>query len=225
MKHFLIGLVSVMVALAPVGSYAQTAKEQRKERQEVSKFSKKELNEKATKAARKEAKRLAKEGWRNAPGALPIEKQLDKSYLMQYMYDSDGAPQYIMGEGMSIGGNYDSAKMQALELAKQQVISKIESEIALAVENEVSNSQMSSEQAASVAESVSRSKSLAHQKLSRILPVVELYRTLPNKNKEVLVHVAYDMNSVREIAKRVVQEDLRAKGANLGKQVDEMIDK
>ena len=68
---------------------AQTTKDVRKERQEMRKASKSELNEKASKAARKDAKKLTKEGWLTAPGALPLEKQLDKSYMMQMEYDED----------------------------------------------------------------------------------------------------------------------------------------
>lgn len=91
-------------------------------------MSKKELNEKASKAARKEAKKLEKEGWLSAPGALPIEKQLDKSYTMQYEYDYEGYPKFIMAEGMSTAGNYDAAKMQALELGLMGQISRCQSQ-------------------------------------------------------------------------------------------------
>ena len=59
-------------------TFAQSAKELAKERKVLMKASKAELNQKATKAARKEAKKLKKEGWTTAPGALPLEKQLDK---------------------------------------------------------------------------------------------------------------------------------------------------
>lgn len=91
-------------------TFAQSAKEMAKERKELMKASKAELNDKATKAARKEAKKLKKEGWTTAPGALPLEKQLDKSYLMQYEYDEEMFPKYIMGEAMSIGSNYDAPR-------------------------------------------------------------------------------------------------------------------
>ena len=100
---------------------AQNSKDVQKVRRELYKASKSELNEKASKAARKEAKKLTKEGWKTAPGALPMEKQLDRSYTMQMEYDNDLFPKYLMGEAMSIGENYDAAKMQALELAKQNL--------------------------------------------------------------------------------------------------------
>ncbi len=82
---------------------AQSVKELAKERKELAKYSKSELNSKATKAARKEAKALKKAGWLVAPGALPMDKQLDRSYKMQYEYDENNYPSYIMGEAMSTG--------------------------------------------------------------------------------------------------------------------------
>ena len=112
-------------------SFAQLTKEQLKERKEIQKTSKLSLNEKVTKTARKEAKKLKSEGWTNAPGALPLDKQLDKSYLMQMEYDEDMFPKYLLGEAMSIGENYDAAKMQALELAKQNLAGQIQTEVPL----------------------------------------------------------------------------------------------
>lgn len=49
---------------------AQSSKDIYNERKEIRKSTKKELGEKATKTARKEAKKLLKEGWKTAPGAL-----------------------------------------------------------------------------------------------------------------------------------------------------------
>lgn len=68
-----------------------------KERKEIRKASKSELNEKASKAARKDAKKLSKEGWQTAPGALPLEKQLDKSYMMQM--EDETIPPVVLPEG------------------------------------------------------------------------------------------------------------------------------
>lgn len=49
---------------------------------------------------------------------------------------------------MSIGENYDAAKMQALELAKQNLAGQIQTEVTALVENTVANKQLSQEQAA-----------------------------------------------------------------------------
>lgn len=214
----------IALSIATSGiSFAQSAKELAKERKELVKASKAELNEKATKAARKEAKQLKKEGWTTAPGALPLEKQLDKSYLMQYEFDEDMFPKYIMGEAMSIGGNYDAAKMQALELAKQNLAGQIQTEVTALIENTVTNEQLEEEQAQSITRSVMASKNLISQSIGRTVPVMELYRTLSNKNKEVLVRIAYNSEMAKKAALKAVKEDLEKKGDELHKQLDELL--
>lgn len=165
---------------------AQTAKDIRKERQEIRKASKTELNEKATKTARKDAKKLKKEGWTTVPMALPLEKQLDKSYMMQMEYDEDMYPKYLMGEAMSIGENYDAAKMQALELAKQNLAGQIQTEVTALIENSVANKQLANEDAASVTQSIMDAKNLISQSIGRTIIVMECYRVKTNNNKEVL---------------------------------------
>lgn len=216
-------MMAVCLLSGTTVSYAQLTKEQRKERKEMTKASKAQLNEKASKAARSEAKRMKKEGWQTAPGALPIEKQLDKSYMMQYEYGEDMYPKYIMGEGMSIGGNYDAAKMQALELAKQNLAGQIQTEVTALVENTVANEQLSGEEAESVTRSVMAAKNLISQSLGRTIPVVEVYRTLSNKNKEVLVRIAYSGNAAKKIAKDAVRKDLEQRGDNLHNKLDELL--
>lgn len=184
MKHlfFLVGLLCLTAA--PISSFAQAqnAKDLRKERLEMLKASKSELNEKASKAAKKEAKKLQKEGWQTAPGALPLEKQLDKSYAMQYQYDESMYPMYIMGEAMSIGENYDGAKMQAMELAKQNLAAQIQTEVSGLIDNSVATQQLAMEEAVTVTKSIMASKSLIVQSIGRTITVMECYRTLKNKN-------------------------------------------
>lgn len=216
-------LFGVALLVGSTTVFAQSAKELKKERETIVKMSKDELNSKATKAARKEAKKFKKEGWTTAPGALPLEKQLDRSYLMQYEYDEDMFPKFIMGEAMSIGRNYDAAKMQALELAKQNLAGQIQTEVTALIENTVANEQLEAEQAASVTRSVMASKNLISQSIGRTIPVIELYRTLPNKNKEVLVRIAYNSNMAKKAAIKAIKEDLEKKGDELHKNLDQLL--
>lgn len=202
---------------------AQTAKDIRKERQEIRKASKSELNEKATKTARKDAKKLKKEGWTTVPGALPLEKQLDKSYMMQMEYDEDMYPKYLMGEAMSIGENYDAAKMQALELAKQNLAGQIQTEVTALIENSVANKQLANEDAASVTQSIMGAKNLISQSIGRTIIVMECYRVKTNKNKEVLVRIAYNGAMAKAAAKRAIQEELKSKSEDLQKKLDQLL--
>lgn len=202
---------------------AQTAKDIRKERQEIRKASKSELNEKATKTARKDAKKLKKEGWTTVPGALPLEKQLDKSYMMQMEYDEDMYPKYLMGEAMSIGENYDAAKMQALELAKQNLAGQIQTEVTALIENSVANKQLANEDAASVTQSIMGAKNLISQSVGRTIIVMECYRVKTNKNKEVLVRIAYNGAMAKAAAKRAIQDELKSKSDDLQKKLDQLL--
>ena len=202
---------------------AQTVKDIRKERQEIRKESKNDLNEKATKIARKEAKKLTKEGWVTVPGALPLEKQLDKSYKMQMEYDEDMYPKYLMGEAMSIGENYDAAKMQALELAKQNLAGQIQTEVTALIENSVANQQLANEEASSLTQSIMGAKNLISQSIGRTITVMECYRVKTNKNKEVLVRIAYNGAMAKAAAKRAVQDELKSKSEDIQKKLDEIL--
>lgn len=202
---------------------AQTAKDIRKERQEIRKASKSELNEKATKTARKDAKKLKKEGWITVPGALPLEKQLDKSYMMQMEYDEDMYPKYLMGEAMSIGENYDAAKMQALELAKQNLAGQIQTEVTALIENSVANEQLANEDATSVTQSIMGAKNLISQSIGRTIIVMECYRVKTNKNNEVLVRIAYNGAMAKAAAKRAIQDELKSKSEDLQKKLDQLL--
>lgn len=212
-----------MLFLTASPSFAQLSKEQISERKEIRKLAKSDLKEKASKSARKEAKKLQKEGWTIAPGALPIDKQLDKSYLMQMEYDENMFPKYLMGEAMSIGENYDAAKMQALELAKQNLAGQIQTEVTALIENTVANKQLQPEEAASVVQSISAGKNLISQSIGRVLTVVEVYRSVSNKNKEVLIRIAYNAEMARAAAKQAVREDLEKKGQDLHNKLDQLL--
>jgi len=223
MKKLLVMALSVLLATGVSYADSKEAKEIAKERKEIAKLSKSELNSKATKAARKEAKRLKKAGWVVTPGALPLDKQLDKSYLMQYEYDENAYPKYLFGEAMSIGENYDGAKMQALELAKQNLAGQIQTEVTALVENTVANKQLEAEEAATITESVLASKNLISQSIGRVINVVECYRVKDNKNKEVLVRIAYNFDMAKAAAKQAIREDLEKKGQNLHDQLDTVL--
>ena len=215
--------MSLCLLVGTTMSYAQLSKEQIKERKAIVKSSKSELTMKASKIARKEAKKLTKQGWQIAPGAVPIDKQLDKSYMMQYEYDEDLFPKYIMAEAMSIGENYDAAKMQALELVKQNLAGQIQTEVTALIENTVANKQLEAEEAASVVQTISAAKNLISQSIGRTIPVVEIYRSLPNKNKEVLVRIAYSQEMAKVAAKKAIREDLEKKGEELHNKLDKLL--
>lgn len=194
-----------------------------KSRKAMNKYAKKELAEKASKTARKAAKAYIRDGWDVAPGHLPLEKQLDRAYTMQYEFNESGYPLYLMSEATSVGQNYDAAKFQAMELSKLQLAGQVSSEIVGLVENTVANNELSPEEAVSVLETVSSSKNLISQKIGRVITVVECHRTLSNKNKEVRVQIAYNSKAAMESAKNVIRNELEKKGEDLHEKLDSLL--
>ena len=224
MKKFMTVAMALIVACSC--AFAQTAEERKqliKERQEVQKLAKKELKKKVDKNTKKEAKRLAKQGWQVKPGALPLEKQLERSYLMQYEFDENNFPKYIMGEASSIGENYDAAKVSANALAITNLAGNIQTEVTALVENTVANKQLAPEEAASIAETVMSSKNLISQSIGRTIPVVEAFRVNGKGNQEVLVRIAYNSQMAKDAAKKAVREELEKKGQNLHEQLDKVL--
>ena len=221
MKKVLFIAVAMLIACS--ASFAQDAKEIMKERQAVAKLAKKELASKVDKVVKKEAKRLAKEGWTVTPGALPLAKQLERSYTMEFEYDDTLFPKYIMANAQSICENYDAAKTAATSLAITNLAGQIQTEVTALVENTVANKQLAAEDAASISETVMSSKNLISQSIGRVITVVECYRVLDNKNREVMVRIAYNGEMAKEAAKKAIRNELEKKGEKLHQQLDKVL--
>ena len=221
MKRLLVLAMGLIIACG--AGFAQSAKEIKKERQTISKMAKSELSAKVSKTTKKEAKRLKKEGWVVSPGALPLEKQLERSYLMEYEYDANQFPKYIMANAQSISENYDAAKTAATSLAITNLAGQIQTEVTALVENTVANQQLAAEDAASITETVMASKNLISQSIGRVITVVECYRILPNKNREVMVRIAYNGEMAKEVAKKAVRQELEKKGEKLHDKLDKAL--
>ena len=221
MKKIIVFAMAMLVACSSM--LAQDAKEIRKERQEIKKMAKAEFSARVDKATKKEAKRLKKEGWTVSPGALPMEKQLERSYLMEFEFDENLFPKYIMANAQSIGENYDAAKTTATSLAITNLAGQIQTEVTALIENTVGNQQLAAEDAASITETVMASKNLISQSIGRVITVVECYRVLDNKNREVMVRIAYNFEMAKQAVKQAVREELKKKGENLHEQLDKAL--
>ena len=187
-----------LISIVLIVSMSTTSMAQNKSN---AKQTKAELNEKASKVARKEAKSFKKEKWQVSPGALPLEKQLDRAYTYELEVDDDMNPVFVIAEGRSIGENYDIAKIQATELARMQIAGKMGSETTAIVDNLLANKQLTSEQAASITTTMIKDKTFYSQKLGRLQTVVECYRVLKNKNKEVLVRLVMKEEQIQKLKK------------------------
>jgi hypothetical protein len=156
---------------------------------------------------RKEARDYEKDGYMVAVGAPTIQRQLANAWMREVETEENGFPKYIVATGNSVGETQIAAKLQATEAAKLELAGTIATNVAALIENNIANSQLNTEDAASVTKTVAASKNMIAQELGRVLPLVELYRNL-GKNKEANVRIAYNSEMAMELAKKVIRKSL-----------------
>lgn len=66
-------------------------------------------------------------------------------------------------------------------------------------------------------------KNLISQSIGRTIIVMECYRVKSNKNKEVLVRIAYNGAMAKAAAKRAVQDELKDKSEEIHKKLDKIL--
>ena len=224
MKRITIFLMSLLVFGAVPAQNASNYKAFIKERKAVQKLVKQERDEKASKEAKKMAKKYIKEGWIVTVGTLPLEKQLEKSYTMQYELDvNNGMPKYVRGTGKAVSSSYDAAKMQAMADARTELAGNIQTEVAAIVEERLANQELGKEEAVVVSNAVQVSKQVIAQSIGRVITVVECYRELKNKNCEVMVHIFYNGEMATQAAKNAMRENLEKRGEKLADELDQLL--
>lgn len=175
--------------------------------------------ENVSKDAKKEAKRLKKEGWTVSPGGLPLEKQVNRLYMFLEQADEDLNPLYFDGEGRATAENFAAAQIQATELARMNLASKISSEATGIIDNLVANKMLADDQAASITTTMVENKTIFSQKLGRLQTPLTVVRELKNKNKEVMVRVVSKTSSIQEIAKEAIRAELEKQGKELSEEL------
>jgi hypothetical protein len=183
-----------------------------------------ELKHKASKGARKEAKKLEKEGWQVTPGSLPLSKELENSWLKQVMVDENGKPKFINADGNAVAETKSAAEMQAIELGKLQLAGLIETNFGSLITANVGNAQLSTQEAASVTQIVQSAKNTIAMELGYVDPSFKLFREIGKDKVEIQVRLFYDVKQSMEIAKKVVREDLKEKLKINEEQLEKLMD-
>ena len=196
-KSLLVSVFAALAMMVSVNSFAQekATKEDYKEIAKQEKVLNKDLQKKAIKEARKEAKKLTKEGFKTPVGKLPLDKQIENAWQKQAEMTPDGTPFWYVASSRAIGGNQSSAVLQA---AKIDLAGQIQTKVSQLIEAKVANDDMGQEEAASLSSVVGASKSVISATLGRVVPLVEVYRTLDNKNVEVMVTLGYSMEAANK---------------------------
>lgn len=205
---FILLLISIFL-LGNNVMFAQTTKEEKKEQKEQKKDqqeTKDELYKKAGKIARKEEKKLIKQGWQTM--GLPIAKQLEQTWMKMYETEPNGYPRYIWAQEMVTANTYAAAQSQADNIAKLRIASQISSSIGALVDVALANQEISAQEAASITKVVENSKILVSQKLGRVFKTMEIFKIVDG-NYQMRTTICYDMKAAITIAKEIILEELK----------------
>lgn len=180
--------------------------------QKTDKEIKKDISSKAIKTARKQAKKLMKEGWDVVPGSLPLEKVLEKAMMKAEEETAKGGKRYIFADGNGVGETKTAAEMQALTVAKLELARLVESNVNALLDANLANQQINNEDASSITRTLANSKELISAQLGYVEPTFKIYRIPANpKNSEVQIRLFYDVEQSLQIAKKVIQKELKDK--------------
>ncbi len=214
------------MAVVSTNLNAQSAsKKELKKIEKKEKILNKKIKSKAVRAARIEAKKLIKQGFLAPVGKLPIDKQIEKSWQVQYEQDKDGYPAYITGSARVIAGSHTAGTLQATTTAKMDIAGQIQSKIAMLIQTKLSTKEINQSEASSINSLISAGKSAISTTLGRTIPLVELYRVLPNKNIEVIITLAYNSDLAMKEAVKAIKGNLEDESTELMNKLENFLKK
>jgi hypothetical protein len=215
-------LMAVTACTTPAQLAIREDRQVRRETENQQKSQVKEIKGKAVKEARKEAKRLEKkENWTVHPGAMPMDKQLEKVWMKQYAENPDGTPMYIFADGNGVGKTMTAAEMQAMEAAKLQLAGQISNEVNQIIEGKIANDQIDRETGNSLTKFVAGSKNYIIQNLSYVRPGFKVYREVGRQDLEVQVKLFYNAEEAMIAAQKALEQKIRNE---LEDEADELIE-
>lgn len=228
MKKILSFVAAIMIATTAT---AQTAMELARQQQELNAINMKLLNAKPTKPtkqAKKQAKELKAEGWTVPAGDIDIAQQVTRSqlYSAELTTDESGnvTKRYIMQTAQQTAGTYNSGYAAARAAAQTELAAMLKTELVTAMQQKLDNSQSNAMTATTIDKFNQRSRMIVDQTLTNAIPVLAIYRRLPNNNFEVQVRIAFDKKELIARIKRNMQQELEKEGDKLYDIVDTVFD-
>lgn len=228
MKKILSFVAAIMIATTAT---AQTAMELARQQQELNAINMKLLNAKPTKPtkqAKKQAKELKAEGWTVPAGDIDIAQQVTRSqlYSAELTPDESGnvTKRYIMQTAQQTAGTYNSGYAAARAAAQTELAAMLKTELVTAMQQKLDNSQSNAMTAITIDKFNQRSRMIVDQTLTNAIPVLAIYRRLPNNNFEVQVRIAFDKKELIARIKRNMQQELENEGDKLYDIVDTVFD-
>jgi len=171
---------------------------------------------------KKESRKYEKERWNSFPGGLPINQQLNNTYNKQNELDDYGMQKWFFATGVSVGQTLASAEMQANELARNELVKQIQSDIKSFTESNLANNQLSKDEAASITKTVNVVTNTVAQKLGRVVTLLKIYRETAN-NYVVQVQIGYHISSAKKIIIEEIKKELGDNSNNIKLKIESFL--
>ena len=173
-----------------------------------------------SKSPEEQASEFKKHGWSVSSRAQTMERQLFRAKLMENDKNENGEPKYVIGRGRGIESVYDAAKRLALESAKQNIVTKVQSAIASQIQSAIDNQQLSQDEGEIVLQVVQGCKGGIEQSIGRLITIVEMSRNT-RRGIEVIVTTAYNYDIIKEKVKTLIYNTLKQQGTNLSNKIED----
>lgn len=215
MRKLLITL-SLLLSMGSMQCFAELgqktdAKEIRKERIEIQKMKTKDLNKEVSKLVDKEALRLTSAGWRSKGGDGALKSDIENAYTVQFDYDSDLFPRFIVAEGTAMGRDYDLARERAISQAQNNLADAVQRELKTMLEFAETEKKIKPKDTKVMRASLVTIMKDLSESIQEAQVLFELSGAQGNNN-EIFVKVAAPGNNLVEKARELVRVNLRSKG-------------
>lgn len=161
-----------------------------------------------SKDAKKQIKKMEKEGWVVNPGSLSLTEQYKKVYAANSEFNEDGSMRWIIGQGKSTGTAYNAVRKAAITAAKVEIASSMQEEIAGSTDQGLGNEEGAPEGGTSMERTLSGAKTKFAQSLSNSEVLMECHRDLGRGRVEVQVTVACKRDAARKQLKDLLDEKM-----------------
>lgn len=217
----------VVVLMGFTATFAQSAKELAKQQKELNEINMKMLNAKPSKDAKKQAKAYKKDGWQVPIGEPAMEKGITKSMLLaeELMTNEEGATtkRYLQHTGSATSGSYNTGYAAARAACMTEVAGMLETNLGAAWKNVLDNAEMSAVSSVTNDKFNQRAMGIIKQSLTNSIPMLVIYRVLPNNQYQVSVRLAFDKKEIAAQLKRNLKKELEMDGDKLDGMVEDMM--
>lgn len=214
----------VLAFCAGTGVYAQSTADLVKQQKELNKVV--NYTDKASKAVKKEAKKLEKEGWKAAAGMGSIADQLNNENMLRHTPMSDNGEavsRYILQPGQNLAGTLNVGAMAARTQALTAIAGSIQQSVVELMDRAMALDAVTQ---TTVEEFHSKGKSIIDGCLTNTRTVRHLYRERPDGKYEVQVVVAYDRAELKKKLEAEMRDKLKLESdalyGELGSAIDNM---